>query len=125
MRKIPKGLKQKMVDDPYYKRCARMRVFGDHRCKGRITWEHAIEYKGRQLNKKWAILPICAYAHSVDQYQDNGVLDKEKHKAIALGRATKRQLKDISSAIDYIKRRKHLRDKYEIVGWGDTQISQI
>jgi hypothetical protein len=28
-------------------------------CKGRLTWEHAWIYAGRQINEAWAIVPCC------------------------------------------------------------------
>lgn len=94
-----------MQADPYYKVCARMR---DGSCAGRITWEHAIIYKGQQLNEKWAIIPLCEYHHAVGQYQDGGDLDKNENIRIAVNRATDEELQRISRAIDYIALRERL-----------------
>ena len=92
MRAIPPKLKQELAGDPEYKLCLRELVLRDHLCGGRITWEHAIIYAGRQVNARWAIVPICAYAHSVDGYQDRGILDKEINVWLALNRATDDEL---------------------------------
>lgn len=70
--------------NPYYKSCARE----SFDCQGRITFEHAVIYAGRQLQEEWAIIPICAYHHAVDEFQDGGDLDKEINYFIALMRAT-------------------------------------
>lgn len=96
--------------DPYYETCARK---FDGGCKGRITWEHAIIYAGRQLNEKWAIIPLCSYHHAVDEYQDGGDLNKEKNEWIALNRATDEELEEVSDAIDYKAKRDRLNKKYD------------
>lgn len=58
MRKIPQKLRDELAADPYYKTCARK----SGECSGRITWEHAVIYAGRQVNERWAIVPLCLYA---------------------------------------------------------------
>lgn len=79
MRKIPKKLREEMAADPYYKACAR----ADFECKGRITWEHAFTYAGKQINEKFAIIPLCEYHHLGEG------LVKIINQAIAARRATK------------------------------------
>ena len=111
MRKIPPALKEEMANDIYYKTCARK---DEGNCLGRITWEHAIIYAGKQLNEKWAIIPICEFHHGVGTFQDHGNLKKEKHIWIALNRATEEELLKISKALDYIKLRNFLNAKYNI-----------
>jgi hypothetical protein len=109
MRKIPESLREEMANDPYYKKCARA---DEHNCAGRITWEHAIIYAGKQLNEKWAILPICEFHHEVNNYQDRGDLNKEKHIWLALNRATNNELSQISKATNYLQLRERLNAKY-------------
>lgn len=109
MRKIPEALREEMANDIYYKKCARS---DEENCSGRITWEHAIIYAGRQLNEKWAIIPICEFHHSVNNFQDRGDLNKEKHVYIALCRATQDDLRRISKAVDYIALRQRLTTIY-------------
>lgn len=82
MRKIPQSLKNEILADPYYKQCARK----DRHCKGRITWEHALIYAGRQINEKWAIIPLCVYHHLGEG------LDKRLNERIAVSRATPEDL---------------------------------
>lgn len=109
MRAIPAKLRKQIDSDPYYKKCARA---DEGNCSGRITIEHAIIHAGRQLNELWALLPICAYHHAVDQYQDGGDLNKEKHLWLALNRATDSELEAISKAINYKRERERLNNIY-------------
>jgi len=83
MRPIPQKLKQEIINDQFYKICIREKT---HNCGGRITWEHAIIFAGKQINEKWAILPVCERHHGVNSYQDRGELDKRYHEYVALGR---------------------------------------
>lgn len=83
MRPIPKKLLDDMLQDPYYKKCIREHT---RKCGGRITLEHAIIYAGKQVNEKWAILPVCERHHAVNKYQDRGDLDKRYNEWMALKR---------------------------------------
>lgn len=101
-----------MAQDPEYKRCLRASVLGDHECQadpatGRlIEWEHAIIYAGKQLQEKWAIIPICWHTHR------GPGLNKRINEMLALNRATDEDLKKISKSTDYIHLRKYLNKKY-------------
>ena len=79
MSPIPIKLREELSQDPYYSRCARK---FDGNCSGRITWEHAFEYQGRQIQERWSILPLCWHHHLGEG------LDKDKNHWIALHRAT-------------------------------------
>lgn len=76
-------LREEMASDSYYSRCARF----DADCRGRITWEHALIYAGRQVNEKFAIIPLCVYHHL------GAGLVKKENQRIALERATDDDLK--------------------------------
>ena len=108
MRKISKKTLQILLSEPNV--CARRKDGG---CSGRITFEHAIIFKGRQLDEPWSILHLCARHHAVDEFQDGGDLQKEKNIWLALCRATDEQLRAISKAMDYIKYREVLNKKYK------------
>lgn len=113
MRPIPQKMKQEMLDDPAYHSCMRNDYFLDHMCRGRLTLEHAIIHNGKQVNEKWAILAICAWAHDVDEWQDAGNIDKRKHEYIALMRATAEDLAKYPSD-DWEQKRKYLVRKFGI-----------
>lgn len=111
MRKIPQHIKEQISVLPFYKECCRR---WDSPCDGRITIEHTIIFAGHQIDDLWNLLPLCEYHHGVNKYQDGGDLQKEKNVWIALNRATDDELRSISKAIDYIKRRTYLNNKYGI-----------
>jgi len=79
MSPIPAKLKAEIESDPYYRLCARSSE-GD--CSGRITWEHAFIYAGKQIQERWAIIPLCWFHHLGEG------LNKAKNQIIALSRAT-------------------------------------
>ena len=83
-------------------------------CRGRVTKEHAITYKGSQLQEEWAILDICAFHHGVDNYQDSGDLIKEKHTWIALNRAPEGRLEELSKGEDKVALKNRLNVKYGV-----------
>lgn len=103
-----------MQKDPYYKVCARRTLLHDHVCEPNplngqlIEWEHTIIYAGKQLNEKWAIVPICYLTHR------GGLLVKEINVWIALNRATDEELNRISKAIDYKRERDRLNKIYDM-----------
>lgn len=83
-------------------------------CQGRITMEHAIIYAGKQLQEEWSILPICEFHHGVNNFQDRGNLNKEKHVWIALNRASDDELIAISKNVPYLDLRQRLNVKYGV-----------
>ena len=82
MNKIPPRLRADMAADPYYQICCRR----DGECSGRITWEHAFTFAGRQVQEKWAIIPLCWWHHL------GRGLNKAINRIIAIGRATPEEL---------------------------------
>jgi hypothetical protein len=78
MNNMPKKLRAELSNDPEYGVC--MRLGND--CAGRITWEHALTYAGKQIQARFAILPLCEYHHL------GKGLDKKWNKERAMSRAT-------------------------------------
>lgn len=112
MRTIPPHLKMTILSDPYYELCCLKGLHG-HVCGGdRITLEHAIIVAARQLNKHWAIIPVCPAGQEVDAFQDAHTMKKELNVWVALNRATNDELRSISKAKDYIRERDRLNKKY-------------
>lgn len=85
MNNIPKKVKDEILQDPFYRFCARAKE-PDEICIGRITWEHALLYGGKQVQEKFAIIPLCEYHHLGDG------LDKSINVRIALSRAAPQDL---------------------------------
>lgn len=82
MRPIPPKLRKQLAEDPKMKVCAR----NGWDCAGRITWEHAFIYAGRQINEAWAIVPLCEYHHL------GKGLNKKLNRQIAISQATPEDL---------------------------------
>lgn len=57
---MPLKLRKELAADPEYKKCLREK---EGNCKGRITWEHAYTYQGRQIQERFAIISLCVYHH--------------------------------------------------------------
>jgi hypothetical protein len=106
MRKISQKVKNQLLERE--SKCAR----ADHNCDGRITWEHALTYAGKQIDEAWAIVFLCEYHHAVNKHQDGGDLKKEINVWVALNQATEEELRRHSKAIDYIKLKEKLNNKY-------------
>lgn len=98
---MPKKLREELSEDPFYKLCARR----DEECDGRITWEHSMYFKGRQIQEKWAIIPLCWYHHL------GKGLDKRRNEWIALSRATEEDL-DRYYKTDFKQKKKYLVETY-------------
>lgn len=94
MSRIPKKLLAELLQDPFYKTCARK----GKDCDGRITFEHALIFAGKQIQERFAIIPLCTYHHAVNEYQDGGDLNKKMNVWIALSRATPEELEKYSKA---------------------------
>jgi len=107
MNQVPQKLKDKWATEK--PKCCRS---DEGNCKGRLTKDHTITWKGRQLQEDWAIVDACAYHHAVDEFQDTGDLNREKHVWVALNRASDEQLIAISKSTDYLALRERLNKKY-------------
>lgn len=108
MNNVPNKLRKKWQEEDWrgeIRKCLRSDE-GD--CQGRITMEHAIMYAGKQVQEEWAILPICEFHHGVNNFQDRGNLNKQKHVWIALNRAPEERLREMSKGEDKIALRGRL-----------------
>lgn len=52
MSPIPIKMREEMADDPFMKKCV---ITGT---KNNVSWEHCWLYKGKQIQEKWAIVPL-------------------------------------------------------------------
>lgn len=114
MSKTPNKVKQEILNDPSRQYCA---LYGHngHVCSGRITWEHALIYAGKQIQEKWAIVSLCEKAHGVNSFQDAGTMNKEINVWIALNQATEDDFKRFPRAFPpYLSERERLNKKYGV-----------
>lgn len=97
---IPTNLREKMATDTDYQSCA---LYGqkDHTCSGRITKHHAVRYGGKNIQTQWAIIPLCANFHGVDQFQDNHVFKNEIAEWVAFSRSTEQDLLALTGETKY------------------------
>jgi hypothetical protein len=107
MNNVPQKLKNKWATEKPI--CCRK---DEGNCAGKLTKDHTITFKGRQLQEDWAIVDVCEYHHAVNTYMDCGDLNREKHVWVALNRATNSELTAISKAIDYLQLRDRLNKTY-------------
>lgn len=124
MNNMPPKLREEMAKDPFYEVCSRKMLLKDHECSGRITWEHVIIYAGKQLQKAWAIIPLCELAHSVNSHQDGGILDKDINRWIALNRATPEEIADVSKATSYNRMLDFYNKQYGVPDFSYTKRGQ-
>lgn len=114
MNSVPKKLKAKWAtEDSLGQKRVCMRS-DEGNCSGRLTKEHAIIFAGKQLQEEWAILDICEFHHGVNNFQDRGDLNKEKHVWIALNRAPEARLRELSKGEDKIALRDRLNGIYGV-----------
>lgn len=118
MNKIPPKLRDQLSRDPFYRKCTRSIDGG---CSGRITWEHAFTYAGKQIQAKWCIIPLCEKHHGVEHYNgSDSLLDKGINMSIALNRATDEELSFYSKA-NFIQDRNNLNRMHKFRYKGGLQ----
>lgn len=114
---MPKKLREDLAAEPFYHSCARAAALHDHECQRDplrpnkpVDWEHALIYAGRQVQKRFAIIPICWWAHR------GPGLNKEINIWIALNRATEDELLELShkGGRDYFRYRAFLNARYGV-----------
>lgn len=114
MTKIPSKIVKEIVADPSHLYCALEGLHG-HVCGGRITWEHALIYSGKQIQERWAIISICEKAHAVDEYQDAGTMNKDLNVWVALNQGTEEDFKKFPRAFpSYYAQRERLNKIYGV-----------
>ena len=69
-------------------------------------WEHAMIYQGKQVNEKWAIVPVCVYHHRGEG------LDKNYNIHCALQRATQKDLEKFNRT-NWTRLKVFLSKKYD------------
>lgn len=97
MRAIPPELLQQILLDPFYRKCC---LCGSPT----VQLHHNMIHGGRQVNEKFAILPLCPSCHAIEKRKDI----HDKLDRIMLSRATDEELKKYSKIINWVKRKKEL-----------------
>lgn len=106
-----------MQADPFYSRCCLThggRVTPNVFDQDRIEWHHTHIYAGKQIQKKWAIIPVVKRLHDKMVGEVNDRCDW-----IALNRATDEELMEFERA-NLITKRDRLNKKYGV--WNNKKI---
>lgn len=114
MNNVPQKLRQQWREEDWRGEVRICMRANEENCQGRVTKEHALYHAGKQLQDEEAILDICAFHHGVDEFQDRGDLNKEKHTWIALNLMPEARLRELSKGEDKIALRDRLNIKYGI-----------
>lgn len=91
-------LRKDIEKDPEYSRCAlqNIHVYLIGPCGGRVTRSHDVYYAGSKVQMKFAIPPICARHHGVDEFQDSHTEAPQRMRRwVALNRATDEDLAEL------------------------------
>lgn len=92
------ALRREISADPEYLRCGLLDIHG-HVCGGRVTRSHDCFVAGKKVQRKWAIPPLCAKGHGVDQYQDAHTEESPRLRLwVALNRASDSDLMEFPKA---------------------------
>lgn len=86
MRRIPAKLRAELAADPFMFQCIHRLRPGSTPCDGRIEWDHVWLYANKQINERWAIIPVCTYHHR------HGGLDKNLNRYASILRMTEQEL---------------------------------
>lgn len=106
MTRIPKTLREDMAHDPFYTVCC---ITGERSTReDRIEWHHHLIYAGKQVQKKFAILPI---KHSIHEKVHLPEI-RERLDWIMLNRASDAELLEISRVKDMFLYRAKLNRKF-------------
>lgn len=90
-----------MAEDLFYKVCC----LKSNECSGKVEWHHVLIYAGKQLQKKFAIVPACKNFHH--KYANRKDI-RDQFLKVVLNRATDDELKAISKSTDYLALRARL-----------------
>lgn len=101
MRPIPTKLRKQLSNDPWMKQC----IYEN--CANEPEWEHSWIYSGRQINERWAIVPVCYYHHRGEG------LDKDFNRYKSLQRATLDELEKYPR-VNWMQKWIFLSEKYDV-----------
>lgn len=101
MAPIPAKLRALLASDPFMRVC----IWNNSDCSGRVEWEHAWTYAGKQVQERWSIVPCCTYHH-----RGKGLV-KEFNQYISLSRATEEDMQKYAR-LDLKTKWFFLKEKY-------------
>ena len=106
MRPIPLKIRKQLAEDPNMKVCIYTSEDApNHDCGGRITFEHAIVYSGRQVTDAWATVPCC------ENHNSGRAMVKTYNRLRALEKATPEDLAKYPR-VDWEQEKRFLKSKF-------------
>lgn len=108
MNNMPLKLREECANDKFYKQCCAHGYFCS--CDGKIEFHHNMIYASKQVQEKFAILPLCQEHHKNEKYK----ILKNYLNWIMLNRASEDQLNKYSKAINYKREKERLNIIYGI-----------
>ena len=103
---IPPLLREELEQDPFMKKCC---LTG--RTDGKIDFHHAMCWQGKNINEKFAILPVHNDIHQYHQGITKEV--KEKLNWVMVNRMSEYELNYYSKAVNYNQVKLELNKKYD------------
>ena len=107
MNNTPPQLREELSNDPFYEKCCLAFLGG---CFGKIEWHHALKYASSQVQKKFAILPVCCAHHKKARQPEIN----QRMGWVVWSRASEEEIQRYSKASDYYFERNRLIKKYGI-----------
>jgi len=110
MKPMPPKLRKELSKDSYYKKCCLTKS------NENIEWHHAWIYAGKQINEKWAIMPVCKEKHSAYKDSDsihNCLITRQIVKYLSLLRINLDYLCKKFPRIDWKQEFKYLESIYK------------
>ena len=106
MNKIPKKLKDTISLDPFYKRCCLTGEKGTR--SDPIQWHHNMIFAGKQVQARFAILPVLESIHKIANRKDI----KERLDWVMVNRMSDEDLWLYGKGVDWIHRKEYLNGKF-------------
>lgn len=98
MTRIPKKLREQLAADPFYTRCCVTGLYAQP--SDRIEWHHNMIFAGRQVQARFAILPVLASIHRVAALPEI----KDKLDWVMVNRMSGEDLELYGKGVDWIHR---------------------
>jgi len=103
MRPIPIKLRNELASNDFYDKCCVCKYIG-------VQWHHNLIHSGRQVNARFAIMPLCVPCHEQARNKEF----REKLNWIMWNRATDEEIISYSKAINYAREKERLNAKFGV-----------
>lgn len=120
MTRIPKKLRDSLAEDPFYLRCC---VTGEKAKPGdRIEWHHNLIFGGKQVQARFAILPVL---HSIHERANDPDV-RERLDWVMLNRMSTEDLMLYGKGINWGARLEYLNYRFGVWQlWVDQEIQYV